>query len=260
MGGKPKFKPSAKPTNNNNTITKQDLPSSTTSPSHRIPNNWPQEIRFLTDHAYTPAALLLQPQLSRAPSDNSCDPWSKIPSHLIHATTPHIQITTITNPLHPACAQRGLFAASDLLPDTFILLYLGLVHTNSLSDTDAHSDYDLSLDRDIGLSVDASTMGNESRCANDYRGVAERPNAEFRDCYVQVPSAKRADGVRWERRVGIFVLSAGKVGNVKRRRGILRGEEVLVSYGKGFWEGRQLLGMFRKDEEMAKTAKQALEH
>ncbi|CAK1367078.1 hypothetical protein CB0940_10407 [Cercospora beticola] len=258
MGGKPKFKPSAKP---NNTI-KQDLLSKTTTTSTEdtIPENWPQDIKFLTDHAYTPAALELQPKLSRAPSDNSSDPWTKVQSNLIHPITPHIQITTITSPTHPACGQRGLFAASDLPPDSFILLYLGLVHTNSLSDTDPHSDYDLSLDREIGLSVDASTMANESRCANDYRGVAERPNAEFRDCYVQVPSEKRADGVRWERRVGIFVLSAGKVGNAKRRRGILKGEEVLVSYGKGFWEGRQLLGMFRKDDEMARTATLALEH
>ncbi|KAF2213739.1 hypothetical protein CERZMDRAFT_96563 [Cercospora zeae-maydis SCOH1-5] len=256
MAGKPKFQPSAKP--NSNTTIKRDLLSPSTPKS--VPDNWPEDIQFLTDHSYTPAALPLQPQLSRAPSDNSSDPWIKVPSHLIHPITPHIQITTITTPDHPAHGQRGLFAASDLLPDSFILLYLGLVHTNSLSDTDAHSDYDLSLDRDIGLSVDASTMGNESRCANDYRGVAERPNAEFRDCYVQVPSDKRADGVRWERRVGIFVLSAGKVGNAKRKRGILRGEEVLVSYGKGFWEGRQLLGMFRKDDEMAKSARLALEH
>ncbi|PPJ52744.1 hypothetical protein CBER1_11387 [Cercospora berteroae] len=232
MGGKPKFKPSAKP---NNTI-KQDLLSKTTTTStenNTIPDNWPQDIKFLTDHSYTSAALALQPKLSRAPSDNSSDPWTKITPNLIHPITPHIQITTITFPTHPARGQRGLFASTDLPPNSFILLYLGLVHTNSLSDTDPHSDYDLSLDRDIGLSVDASTMGNESRCANDYRGVAERPNAEFRDCYVQVLSEKRADGVRWERRVGIFVLSAGKVGNAKRRRGILEGEEVLVSYGKG---------------------------
>lgn len=84
------------------------------------------------------------------------------------------------------------------------------------------------LDREIGLSVDAAKSGNESRCANDYRGVAERPNAEFRDCFIQVPSVKRAGGLRWERRVGIFVLSAGKAG--KRKAGIQAGEEILVSY------------------------------
>ena len=86
----------------------------------------------------------------------------------------------------------------------------------------------LGLDREIGLSVDSARAGNEARCANDYRGIAERANAEWRDCYVQVPSTKRAGGKRWERRVGIFVLSAGKAG--KRTAGIKAGEEILVNY------------------------------
>jgi hypothetical protein len=40
-----------------------------------------------------------------------------------------------------------------------------------------------------------------------------------------------------EKRVGVFVLSAGKSG--KRAKGIGRGQEILVSYGKGFWTERQ---------------------
>lgn len=222
MGGKPKFKPAAKPVQQESKAPKKVA---------SLPENWPEDITFLCDLSYTAAALELQPKLSRAPSDNSQDPWSKVPPSLVCSVTPHVRVVTIHDPDHPACGQRGLFAAENLAPDRFILLYLGEVHTNSLSDTDPHSDYDLSLDRDIGLSVDASRMGNESRCANDYRGVAERPNAEFRDCYIQVPSEKRADGVKWERRVGIFVLSAGKAG--KRKAGIRSGEEILVSYGKG---------------------------
>ena len=186
---------------------------------------------FLSDQSYTEAALELRPKLSRAPSDNSSEPWSQVPSNLIHRVSPNVKIVTIQDSKHPAYGQRGLFAAKHLVPDQFILLYIGQVHSNSLDDTDVSSDYDLSLDREIGLSVDASRMGNESRCANDYRGIADRPNAEFRDCYVQVPSAKRFDGLRWERRVGIFVLSAGKAG--KRKAGIRADEEILVSYGKG---------------------------
>ncbi|KXS94439.1 hypothetical protein AC578_5195 [Pseudocercospora eumusae] len=220
-----------------------------------LPRNWPDEIKFLSDQSYTALATELRPKLSRAPSDNQS--WIQIQRHLIHAVTPHVQILTINDDKHPAFGQRGLFAAEDLIPDQFVLLYLGKVHSNSLSDTNPHSDYDLSLDRDIGLSVDAAEEGNESRCANDYRGIAERPNAEFRDCYIQVPSTKRADGVRWERRVGIFVLSAGKAG--LRKGGIKAGKEILVSYGKGFWEGRKLLGMFRKDDAMLKIAQAALE-
>ena len=85
---------------------------------------------------------------------------------------------------------------------------------------------------------------------NDYRTIADRPNAEFRDCFVQVKSQKRTDGVKWERRVGVFVLSAGKAG--KRKGGINAGEEILVSYGKGFWESRQVIAKFRGDFEMCK--------
>jgi hypothetical protein len=87
------------------------------------------------------------------------------------------------------------------------------------------------LDRDLGIGVDASIMGNEARFINDFRGVSAAPNAEFRDIMVNT-SNNRA-----EKRVGVFVLSAGKSG--KRAKGINRGQEILVSYGKGFWAQRQ---------------------
>lgn len=100
---------------------------------------------------------------------------------------------------------------------------------NSL-DNDPSSDYDLSLDRDADLAVDATNVGNEARFVNDYRGVPGRedkgPNCEFRDCWVRVQG-------RWERRVGVYVLPVGRAG--KRKSGVKMGEEVLVSYGKGFW-------------------------
>jgi hypothetical protein len=96
---------------------------------------------------------------------------------------------------------------------------------------DETSDYDLSLDRESGIGVDASKMGNEARFMNDYRGVAAGPNAEFRDVLVDV-----GFGIV-EKRMGIFVLSTGKSG--KRAKGIERGEEILVNYGKGFWAERQ---------------------
>jgi hypothetical protein len=61
--------------------------------------------------------------------------------------------------------------------------------------------------------------------------VASLPNAEFRDIYVEAAAGKV------EKRVGVFVLSAGKSG--KRAKGIGRGQEILISYGKGFWMERQ---------------------
>jgi SET domain-containing protein len=111
----------------------------------------------------------------------------------------------------------------------------------------ARSDYDLWLDRDAGVAVDAAAAGNEARFVNDYRGVRARPNAEFREC--------------WDPRVGqkcmaVFVLPAGKkamaaaagAGEKGPKKGgaaaaaaagIAKGEEICVSYGKGFWGKRQ---------------------
>ena len=214
-----------------------------------LPKNWPEEVQFLADQTYSAAVTSdLRGALSRTTPENT--PYVRITPNALEPPCKLVEIQTVDDEKHPAHSQRGLFASQSLQPDTCICLYLGRVHTNSMSDTDPHSDYDLSLDREIGLSVDAARSGNESRFANDYRGIAERPNSEFRDCFVQVKSEKRAGGVKWERRVGIFVLSAGNAG--KLRAGVRAGEEILVSYGKGFWECRKLMATFRKDFEMGK--------
>jgi hypothetical protein len=140
----------------------------------------------------------------------------------------NVRITKISSTTHPANGQHGLFANQSLPPGSFILPYLGYVHDQS--DTDEASDYDLSLDRDFGVGVDASKMGNEARFINDYRGVADAPSAEFRDIFVDIGRGKV------EKRIGVFVLSAGKSG--KRAKGIPKGQEILASYGKGFWAAR----------------------
>ena len=104
------------------------------------------------------------------------------------------------------------------------------MHNSHPLDNDPSSSYDLSLDREADLAIDATHMGNEARFVNDYRGVPGRedkgPNSEFRDCWVKVNGT-------WERRVGVYVLPVGRAG--KRKDGVGKGEEVLVSYGKGFW-------------------------
>lgn len=221
-----------------------------------LPKQWPDDITFLTDLTYSDAVTSdLRTALSRTASSSTN--WKCIPSESIKAPCELLEIRLVTDEKHPACGQRGLFAAQHLEPDAFLCLYLGHVHVDSMSDTDPHSDYDLSLDHELDLSVDAARSGNETRCANDYRGIAERPNAEFLDCFIQVPCTKRAEGVKWERRVGIFVLPAGKAG--LRKQGVKAGEEVLVSYGKGYWESRRTVASFRKDEVMLKIAKLALE-
>jgi SET domain-containing protein len=176
---------------------------------------------------------------------------------------PLVKITPIpAGSGHPAAGQAGLFATRDLKPGTFILLYLGEIHgpvstsTSQLPNTpDPHatSDYDLSLDRHAGLGIDAARKGNEARFINDYRGVPGRephemavPNAEFREVW---------DAERGERGMGVWVLGEGKgkgkgkgKGNAAaaartRARGIRKGDEILVSYGRGFWHAR------RREEE-----------
>jgi hypothetical protein len=211
------------------------------------PRDWPTDIRFLQDQTYSATITDdLRAQLGRTTPES--ESYAKIFTDLLRSPCSRAEGRIIDLHTHPAHGQRGLFAVEHLEPDSFICLYLGHVHTNSLSDTDPHSDYDLSLDRELGLSVDAAKSGNEARFANDYRGIAERPNAEFRDCFIRVKSDKRASGAKWERRVGIFVLSTGKAG--KRKGGIKAGEEITVTYGKAYWESRKLMATFRKDFQM----------
>ncbi|KAI9805253.1 MAG: hypothetical protein M1833_005706 [Piccolia ochrophora] len=132
-----------------------------------------------------------------------------------------IEIRRINSPIgHPAFDQHGLFAAQDLEPDTIIIDYMGFVHSSR--DADPSSTYDLSLDRELDLGVDSTKMGNEARFINDYRGIRERPNADFRERVV-----------RGQRRMSVWVMPAGKSG--KGRKGVRKGEEIVVSYGKGFW-------------------------
>ncbi len=79
----------------------------------------------------------------------------------------------------------------------------------------------------MGIGIDADMWGNEARFINDYRGITERPNAEFREVWGER---------RKERGMGVWVLPEGKSGKGK---GIKKGEEILVSYGRGFWGARK---------------------
>ncbi|KZF21433.1 SET domain-containing protein, partial [Xylona heveae TC161] len=184
------------------------------------PKNWPAGIIYLTEPAYSSQ---LGPSELSALRQN--DGPVNGPGIINTLPSPLVKITAITSPAtHPAVGQYGLFAARDLAPSSFIVDYLGYVHP--ASDTDESSNYDLCLDADCGVGVDATKMGNEARFTNDYRGIRpEGPNAEFKEHVVN-----------GERRMSIWVLPAGKNGH--RKRGIRKGEEICVSYGKGFWRER----------------------
>ncbi|CAI6334628.1 unnamed protein product [Periconia digitata] len=190
-----------------------------------VPKNWPPGIVYLHEPCYS---KLLHHDATAAVLFPRSDLASTEQPRKIKGPCPVVRITPISVSSHPANGQYGLFASQRLPPDSFILPYIGYVH--GPADLDDSSDYDLSLDRELGIGVDASKMGNEARFVNDYRGVAAAPNAEFRHIFVDVGKG------RVEKRMGVFVLSAGKSG--KRAKGIERGSEILVSYGKGFWTER----------------------
>ncbi len=194
----------------------------------QIPRDWPEGTKYLRAPSYSKKLTKdkLDTMLLSKEGLSSTDP-------VLTTRGPYanVRITAITSASHPACGQYGLCATQHLPPGSFILPYLGYVHDQS--DLDETSDYDLSLDRETSIGVDASKMGNEARFINDYRGISSGPNAEFRDVLVDV-----GFGIL-EKRMGVFVLSAGKSG--KRVKGIGRGEEILTSYGKGFWAGRQAI-------------------
>jgi SET domain-containing protein len=124
----------------------------------------------------------------------------------------------ITHNTHPAKGQFGLFAAKKIPPRSYIIDYVGEVHC----DDRPGSDYDLSLLRlqdGLSVGVDASTMGNEARFINDFRGIANRPNAQFQE------------SVNTAGELCMSIWSENET--------IKKGDEILVSYGKGFWNARK---------------------
>lgn len=209
-----------------------------------LPKNWPQSLPYLTCPAYSPTLSKSQLQTLRSKSDASSSSASpdlrEIPRDLKPGPCTHVKITPITDTQHPAYGQAGLFAARALPPGSLILPYMGELHP---ADAAAHSssDYDLWLDRSGDVAVDAARMGNEARFVNDYRGVpgAVRANAEFGEVW---------DVRRGEKGMAVFVLPAGKKEKSKGG-GIAKGQEILVSYGRGFWEKRREEGKGGSAEE-----------
>ena len=134
-----------------------------------------------------------------------------------HSVNPLVRIKLVSDPGHPACGQYGLFAYKKIPPRSHIIDYIGEVHCQERFD----SDYDLSLYRSqdgANVGIDAREMGNEARFTNDYRGIQNKPNAEFVDY--------RTTG--GELRMSVW--SRGEV--------IKKGDEILVSYGKSWWQNR----------------------
>ncbi|GMK54302.1 hypothetical protein CspeluHIS016_0108880 [Cutaneotrichosporon spelunceum] len=212
------------------------------------PPAWPEAVAYLTRARLAPSfPHALVPLLYTPPAPTKFGPRP--------TTHPSIlAIKVVTAPGHPAHGQRSLIARKRLDAKTFLIPYLGILHADF---TDAHgrrvdacgqptasaheaSDYDLSLVRlsasdvrnpfgetstlqegqgplHVSIGVDAAQAGNAARFVNDFRGIATAPNAEFR-------------------------LGRGDAGEAQMEvwstRRIEKGDEILVSYGKGWWGAR----------------------
>ncbi|KAJ3783793.1 hypothetical protein GGU10DRAFT_359827 [Lentinula aff. detonsa] len=171
------------------------------------PSHWPKNLRYIQFYTYhSSVSLETKNFLGRGPKFTD----RRSPSRFV-------AIRHITDPLHPAYNQYGLFASKKIPAKTHILDYFGEIH----ADERLTSDYDLSLVRlqsGESIGIDASTTGNEARFINDYRGVKVKPNAVFIDY--------RTDS--GELRMGIWAANED----------IKKGNELLVSYGKAWWKAR----------------------
>eukprot|EP00730_Choanoeca_flexa_P002396 TRINITY_DN11033_c0_g2_i4.p1 TRINITY_DN11033_c0_g2~~TRINITY_DN11033_c0_g2_i4.p1 ORF type:complete len:181 (+),score=11.50 TRINITY_DN11033_c0_g2_i4:361-903(+) len=145
-------------------------------------------------------------------------PLARIPPGEFKPVVPgHVAIKRITDPAHPAHGQHGLYAAANLKEKDWVVDYKGVVTLDE--ECSQTSDYSLSLCH--GLSIDAEKAGNEGRFVNDYRGVpgAAKPNVEFR--VEMLPNNLP--------QMRLYV---------KPKTAIKKGSELLISYGKGFWQAR----------------------
>lgn len=196
------------------------------------PASWPDGVVYLTKARLTPAfPSSLIPLLYPSTQQTKFTP--KPTAH-----PDKVQIKRISQPEHPANGQYGLFAKKKVPANELIIPYLGVIHHSLLPvdgeavpDEHTDSDYDLSLLRlsatefqnpfpgcHLSIGVDAAQAGNAARFINDYRGCGAAANAEFR----------LGSGEAGELRMEVWSLQT------LNKRG-----EVLVSYGKGWWDSRK---------------------
>ncbi|KAH7883834.1 hypothetical protein F5I97DRAFT_1944458 [Phlebopus sp. FC_14] len=184
--------------------------------SSRQPQQWPASVQFITAsryHSSVPAATRV---FITNGADDAATATPKL-SDSARAVSPVVRIKYIADASHPARGQYGLFSVKKIPPRSHIIDYIGEVHCQDRPD----SDYDLSLYRTqdgLNVGVDASTMGNESRFVNDYRGIRSKPNAVF---------------VEYRTAAGELRMSVWSATDP-----IKKGDEILVSYGKSWWRAR----------------------
>ncbi|KAH0529402.1 hypothetical protein TsFJ059_004153 [Trichoderma semiorbis] len=183
------------------------------------PKNWPATLPYLKAPLYGKDISPSHIQFLRTKPPNDSSAIDQVPiapasSPATETPCPRVKIQAITDRNHPAYGQFGLFAAQNIAPGELILAYLGRLHGRAT--TSEESDYDLWLDREMDVAVDAAGEGNEGRWGEVCVGVWA----------VGGGSGKaKEDGKKKTKK--------------KSEGGIKKGEEILVSYGKGFWEERR---------------------
>ncbi|TFY65272.1 hypothetical protein EVG20_g5656 [Dentipellis fragilis] len=190
------------------------------------PKNWPSDVHFINSQRFHSSVTTTARAFVQGPQTKTheADTLARAPSLVV--------IRRITEPSHPACGQYGLFASKKIPPRTHLIDYLGEVHC----DDRPHSDYDISLHRfqdGVNIGSDANTMGNDARFVNDYRGVRHKPNVEFRDRRTQ----------SGELRMSVWSLTEP----------VKKGEELVVSYGKAWWQARLASSDPEEDPEDVKV-------
>lgn len=211
------------------------------------PPHWPQELNYISKCTFASSLPKdIRAEIQGNVPSGSKSGAGKPPSSNKPSNKRLVAIKKITDSKHPTFGQRGLFAAQKIPANTLIIQYVGEIH----SDERPTSDYDLSLYKSrilvqskrlatavssdslsgppqgteleyeyFNVGIDAARMGNEARFINDYRGTgASRANVFFKDI--------RIDGEL------CMTVWSGK-------EGVQKGEELLVSYGKGWWDARK---------------------
>lgn len=209
--------------------------------------------------AAIPSAGVADGYLPRATHDPSLTAYyalyttelsAKIPVHIhpIDRETPycpasfHAKSRNLT--CHPALGSYGLFAGDIIPPNTFLRPYLGVLHLKQ--DSDDRSEYDLTLTHDPRLPslttsdgdapqpgqniyIDSRHWANETRFINDYRGIADRPNVEFRSFLQRQPGAdEKEQALKFQ--MGVWSVKP-----------IKRGEELVINYSKTFWTQQHIV-------------------
>lgn len=179
---------------------------------------WPEGVVYSNDYKWdssVPPALVA---LYR-PTDGGCRRRPPRPS-------PRCYSFRIRDEDHPAYNQNGLCAAVDLTFGAWVLDYGGIVTPKS--EQDATSEYACEFGKKGELTLDSTAWGTEARFINDYRNTGRAQNVDFH---------LRRDR-RGELRQGVYVSA---------KQGVRAGDELLISYGQGFWRTRMEAGTTMED-------------